>query len=81
MNACVENLKAIYAAYEQAKMAGQTPSDVEALCGAQAYLSAVPVCPASNSNTYSLPQEDGGYPTCSNSSEEYPHALFAGAAD
>ncbi len=81
MNGCIENLRMIYAAYEQAKMAGRSPSDIESLCGQHAYLDAIPVCPASNSNTYSLPQEDGGYPTCSNSSEDYPHALFATAKD
>lgn len=81
MNGCIVNLKAIYAAYEHAKMEGLSPSDVASLCGPHAYLNVIPLCPASNSNTYSLPQEDGGYPTCSNSSEEYPHELFAGATD
>ena len=78
MNACIANLSKIHAAYEQAKMAGVSPSDVAALCGPQAPLNTIPVCPASNSNTYSLPAVDGGYPTCSNSSEEYPHVFQAG---
>ncbi len=81
MRSCIANLKMIFTAYEQARMAGESPSDVESLCGQHPYLDAIPVCPASNSNTYSLPQEDGGYPTCSNSSEDYPHALFATAKE
>ena len=78
MNACIANLSKIHVAYEQAKMAGESPSDVAALCGQQAYLSSIPVCPASNSNTYSLPAVDGDCPTCSNSTEEYPHVFQAG---
>ncbi len=81
MNGCIANLRIINVAYEQATMAGETPSDVAALCGPQAYIKAIPLCPASKSNTYSLPEEEGGYPTCSNSTEEFPHALFASAAD
>ena len=77
MNACIANLTKIQAAYEQAKMAGLSPSDVEDLCGPQAFLNTVPYCPSSNSNSYSLPATDHDNPTCSNSTEEYPHALFA----
>ena len=76
MTACISNLKQIYAACEQAKMMGQAPADVASLCGPTMFLKVVPQCPASNSNTYSLPVDDTSYPTCSYSSEDYPHVLL-----
>ena len=76
-NVCISNLRRINHAYEQAKIAGKTPQDVASLCGPESYLKAIPLCPSSNSNSYSLPTEDGGSPTCSNSTEEYPHVLLA----
>ena len=79
-NVCISNLRRINHAYEQAKLAGLTPQDVSSLCGPDSYLKSIPHCPSSGSNTYSLPQEEGGNPTCSNSSEDYPHALPAGSS-
>ena len=77
MNACIANLAKIHAAYEQAKMAGLSPRNVDELCGPQAFLKTVPWCPSSDSNSYSLPATDHDVPTCSNSTEEYPHVLLA----
>ena len=75
MNTCIGNLKEISTAYDHANMAGKTPSEVEDLCGPGQYLRSVPICPASRTNSYSLPTEGHGNPTCSNSTEEYPHKL------
>lgn len=75
-NACISNLKQIATAYEQSKMAGITASSVEALCGPTLYIKTVPLCPATNENTYSLPATETDNPTCSNDTDtNFPHHL------
>ena len=75
--ACVSNLKQIQAAYEQASLAGSTPANVTALVGDDKWIKKEPLCPKTNTNTYSW--EDDGTPKCSNdnASDEkaYRHAL------
>ena len=75
MNACISNLNNIHLAYEQAKLAGRHPASVEEISGPGKYLSVVPLCPATGTNTYSLPVTDADNPTCANSTEAYPHRL------
>lgn len=75
-NACVSNLKQIQTAYEQAKMAGVTVSDVAGLCGPTLYIKTQPLCPTTNSDTYTLPANETDNPTCANNTDEnFPHAL------
>lgn len=59
--ACVSNLKQIEAAVEQAKMAGNTPSGISELVGANKYIKNEPKCPAGG--TYALGDDTTG-PTC-----------------
>ena len=59
-NACLANLKQIEGAFEQCKLAGNTPADVAALVDVgdtktTGYLKVLPVCPAGG--TYSLPTD------------------------
>jgi type IV pilus assembly protein PilE len=75
MNACISNLSNIHIAYEQAKLAGRHPASVEDISGPGKYLSVVPLCPVTGTNTYSLPATDSDNPTCANSTDDYPHRL------
>ena len=59
--ACVSNLKQIEAAVEQSKMAGNTPSGISELVGANKYIKNEPKCPAGG--TYALGDDTTG-PTC-----------------
>lgn len=80
-NACVSNLKQIQTAYEQAKMAGVTASAVSDLCGPTLYIKTQPLCPATNTDTYKLPETETDNPTCENNTDEnFPHALPANAS-
>ena len=58
-NACIANLKQIEGAYEQCKLAGQTPATVAALVAVgetdTGYLKVLPVCAAGG--TYALPTD------------------------
>ena len=60
--ACVSNLKQIQAAFEQAKMAGVTPSTVKELVDKYKYIKSEPKCSAGG--TYELPEDDDSSPTC-----------------
>lgn len=74
MNACISNLKQIQAAVEQAKMAGATTLDWNAIIGTDKYIKVQPTCPAGG--TYTLPGDDTSDPTCSEgSATDYPHKL------
>ena len=75
MTACISNLSKIHMAFEQAKLAGRHPSEVEEICGPGNFLPVIPLCPATGTNSYSLPATDSDNPTCANSTEEYPHKL------
>ena len=75
-NACISNLKQIQTAYEQAKMAGITVSSVSDLCGPTLYIKVQPLCPQTNTDTYSLPATETDNPTCSNDNDaNFPHHL------
>jgi len=60
-NACISNLKQIEGAYEQAKLAGASPTTLAELVDAAGdtkvagYLKVTPVCPAGG--TYALPTD------------------------
>lgn len=75
--ACVSNLKQIQAAVEQARMNGVATPGWDDLVkdDGTGYLKATPLCPATKTNTYTLPADDTAVPTCSNTSSDYPHAL------
>lgn len=75
MNACIGNLKQIQTAYEQAKMAGMSPTAITDLCGSTLFIKAEPKCPTTNTDTYKLPAKEEDNPTCDNTSTDYPHAL------
>ena len=80
-NACISNLKQIQTAYEQAKMAGITASTIADLCGPTLYIKVQPLCPATNTDTYSLPATETDNPTCSNDTDaNFPHHLQAVAS-
>lgn len=84
MNACISNLKQIQSAYEQAKMAGTTVSDVADLCGKAGYIKTTPTCPADPSATYSLPTDEDGVPTCSygaTAGDQFKHELPAASGN
>ena len=75
--ACQSNMKQIQAAIESAKMNGTTPAAVSDLVGSDKYIKVTPLCPKTNTMTYSF--DSDGNITCSNdsSSDEkaYRHAL------
>ena len=80
-NACISNLKQIQTAYEQAKMAGETPANVKAICGPNSFIRTEPLCPTTKTNTYTLPATETDNPTCGNNTDTlYPHELPANAA-
>ena len=75
-NACVSNLKQIQTAYEQAKMAAISASTVKDLCGPTLYIKTEPLCPTTNTDTYSLPADETSNPTCANDTDtNFPHKL------
>ena len=75
--ACISNLKQIQAAYEQASLAGNTPSQVADLVGDDKWMKTEPKCPKTNANTYSFGAD--GTPECSNDNsgdeKAYRHSL------
>ena len=74
-NACISNLKQIQSAYEQAKMAGIASPAMTDLVGKDKYIKTAPLCPKTSTDTYSVPTDENANPTCSNSTDEYPHKL------
>ena len=77
MNACIDNLRAIEGAIEQALMAGTAATDLGAtvLYGSDAYIKVKPVCPAQKTVDYAIPT-DGSRPTCTFDADEgYEHVL------
>ena len=82
MNACIDNLRAIEGAIEQALMAGTPAANLNAgvLYGADAYIKVAPVCP-STKTAYAIPT-DGSRPVCPNPTvggDGYTHVLPSGA--
>lgn len=81
-NACIDNLRAIEGAIEQALMAGTVAADIDAavLYGADAYIKTKPVCPSTKAD-YVIPT-DGSRPVCPNSDVNpgYEHVLPGGAS-
>lgn len=82
MNACIDNLRSIEGAMEQAQMAG-TPAasiDADVIYGPDAYIKTKPVCPATKAE-YTIPT-DGSRPVCPNPTvggDGYTHVLPGGA--
>lgn len=60
-NACIDNLRAIQGACEQAKMEGLTPS-AENLYGETGYIKKAPTCPTGK-QAYAIPSGDAD-PVC-----------------
>lgn len=81
-NACIDNLRAIEGAIEQALMAGTVAADLDAtvLYGADAYIKVKPVCPATRAD-YPIPT-DGSRPVCPNPDVNpgYEHVLPGGGS-
>ena len=82
MNACIDNLRAIEGAIEQALMSGTPAASLNdaALFGADAYIKVKPVCPSNKTADYVIPT-DGSRPTCAHVDTDYPHVLPGGATD
>ena len=83
MNACIDNLRAIEGAIEQALMSGTPAANLKndgVLFGADAYIKVKPVCP-STKTAYTIPT-DGTRPVCPNSDVNpgYEHVLPGGAS-
>jgi prepilin-type N-terminal cleavage/methylation domain-containing protein len=82
MNACIDNMRAIEGAIEQAKMEGVNeityPDD---LVGTDKYIKVEPKCPIDKTSSYELDKNDR--PFCINATAEpgYPHVLPGGATD
>ena len=81
MNACIDNLRAIEGAIEQALMAGTTTINDTVLYGTDAYIKVKPVCPSTKA-AYPIPATPGtDRPACPNPSVNpgYEHILPGGA--
>ena len=82
MNACIDNLRAIEGAIEQALMSGTPAASLNdaALFGADAYIKVKPVCPSTKAD-YVIPT-DGSRPVCPNPDVNpgYGHVLPGGAS-
>ena len=80
MNACIDNLRQIEGAMEQAMMAGIPEPEKTDLFGSDAYVKIEPVCPSSKT-TYGLPAPNVR-PVCPNptiNGTDYEHKLPEGA--
>jgi prepilin-type N-terminal cleavage/methylation domain-containing protein len=80
MNACIDNMRVIEGAVEQAKMAGDNEIDYpDDLVGTDKYIKVEPKCPIDDSS-YNLDADDR--PVCDNAAADakYPHVL-SGAAE
>ena len=84
-NACIDNLRAIEGAIEQALMSGTVAASINdtTLYGSDGFIKTKPVCPATRVD-YVIPT-DGSRPVCPNpsvngSEPEYVHVLPGGAS-
>ena len=78
MNACIDNMRNIVGAVEQAKMEGISNPGVADLIGSDKYIKVEPKCPAvKNSESYTITiEEDGSYTvTCPNVGNNPTHVL------
>lgn len=76
MNACIDNLRQIEGAKEQALMAGVTDLTAATLYGADNYIKVTPVCP-SDKSAYTIGDADTR-PICTSDmagDATYPHVL------
>lgn len=74
-NACIDNMRQIEGALEQARMNGTAvPADSD-IYGADNYIKVKPTCPAVKDSAYVLPTTADGRPTCPNVATFADHVL------
>ena len=82
-NACIDNMRNILSAVEQAKMEGTTTPAASDIYGAANFIKVEPHCPFDKSGSYPLTgtNSDDWTPTCPNVASVSDHVLPAATTD
>lgn len=80
-NACIDNLRQIEGALEQARMDGTAVPAASDIYGADKYIKVAPTCPAVKDSQYVLPTDADGRPTCPNVATFTDHKLPEATAE